>query len=117
MMHIDELIGAIDNAEGPNATLDRLVAERLGKPWASYTGNFAAARSALPEGWGYTVDHYPGRVPYGEATGPKALGYVRIAATAATAELALLSAAMRAQKHLRSQAPIGTPHKEPAHGA
>lgn len=111
MLRIDELIGAVDAAEGPSVTLDKLVAERLGGSSATrYTGLLTAARTALPPGWGYILDATPGRNPYCDAVGPKALGYIRVGASAATQELALLSAAMRAQKHVREQATLGVAH-------
>lgn len=110
-MHIDELIAMIDAAERPTPMIDRLVAERLGGSSATrYSGEWRAARSAVPDGWGVLLEDFPWRPCYCEAHAPAAQGHVRVGATAATPELALLSAALRAQKHVRGHTKVGAAH-------
>lgn len=112
MLRIDELIGAVDAAEGPSITLDRQIGEKLQLPAARFTSDLAAARRTLPEGWGFVLDATPGRPAYAEALGPKLPGadYPRVGTTGATPELALASAGLRAQQHVRQQATLRAAH-------
>lgn len=110
MVRIDELIGAIDAADGPSITLDKLIGEKLRLPAARYTSDLNAAKRTLPAGWGYILDATPARNPYCDAVAPRALDYLRVGSTAATDELALCSAALRAQKHVRETAELGVSH-------
>lgn len=101
-MNIREVIDAVAVSEGPSVTLDGLVAEQIGGAARTrYTQDFRAARSSVPEGWGFLVEQLPGGKPTAEVIGPR-----RIASTGATVELALLGAGLRAHEYIASAAII-----------
>jgi len=95
-----ELGLAIAQAEAPSITLQEAVAQKLNaNPRTRYMQDFAAARSVLPQGWGYILDASPGRDPYCDA-----LGNVRVGSTGKSDLCALLAAACMAQSYQENAA-------------
>jgi len=91
-----ELGLTIAQLDAPDITLDGIIAEKLKRnPRTRFTASFEAARSVLPEGWGYILDASPRRDPYCDA-----IGNQRVGSTGRTDERALLAAACMAQAYL-----------------
>jgi hypothetical protein len=91
---------AAAQAEAPSITLDGLVAQKLGaNPRTRYSQDFAAARSAFPEGWGFWLDCPPGgRAPYCEGIGTQ-----RVGSTGQYEIGAMLAAACMAQSYVENR--------------
>lgn len=99
-MNWHELGLAIAQAETPSIALEQEVARKLGaNPRTRYMQDFPAARSVLPQGWGYVLDATPNRPAWCDAIGP-----ARVGSNAWSDVAALLAAACMAQSYVENRA-------------